>query len=78
MAHIDPLSLPFASWQEGLFALAGALSDPEREKIIMARLQATADKNPIGLKEICALAPGTLGTGWRLGSATTALAFRPR
>src|SRR5262245_8509358 len=56
VASIEPLSLPFASWQEGLFALADGLSDPAREKIIVARLEATAAKNPIGLKEICALA----------------------
>jgi hypothetical protein len=50
------LPLPFPSWQEGLFALADGLSDPAREKIIVARLEATAAKHPIGLKEICALA----------------------
>jgi hypothetical protein len=54
VASIDPH--PFASWQEGLFVLSDALSDPTREKIIVARLEATATKNPIGLKEICALA----------------------
>jgi hypothetical protein len=36
--------------------LADGLSDPAREKIIVARLEATAAKNPIALKEICALA----------------------
>jgi hypothetical protein len=56
VASIASLPLPFASWQEGLFALADGLSDPAREKIIVARLEATAAKNPIGLKEICALA----------------------
>jgi hypothetical protein len=56
VASIDPLPLPFASWQEGLFALAEALSDRAREKIIVAHLEATAAKNPLGLKEICALA----------------------
>jgi hypothetical protein len=56
VASIDPLPLPFASWQEGLFALADGLSDPGREKIMVARLEATAAKSPIGLKEICALA----------------------
>jgi hypothetical protein len=56
MTPVDPLRLPFAAWREGLFVLADALSDPAREKIIVARLEATAAKNPIGLKEICALA----------------------
>jgi hypothetical protein len=56
VASIDRLPLPFASWQEGLFALADGLSDPAREKIIVVRLEATAAKHPIGLKEICALA----------------------
>jgi hypothetical protein len=56
VASIDRLPLPFASWQEGLFALADGLSDPAREKIIVARLEATAAKQPIGLKDICALA----------------------
>jgi hypothetical protein len=44
-----------APWQEGLFALADGLSDPAREKIIVTRLEATAAKHPIGMKEICAL-----------------------
>jgi hypothetical protein len=56
MASIDPLPLPFASWREGLFALSEALSDPARERIIVARLEATAAKKPVDLKEICALA----------------------
>ncbi len=56
MASIDRLPLPFASWQEGLFALADGLSDPAREKIIVVRLEATAATHPVGLKEICALA----------------------
>jgi hypothetical protein len=56
VASIDRLPLPFASWQEGLLALADGLSDPAREKIIVARLEATAAKHPISLKEICALA----------------------
>jgi hypothetical protein len=37
-------------------ALVDGLSDPEREKIIVARLELTAAKRPIGWKEICALA----------------------
>jgi hypothetical protein len=41
---------------EGLFALADGLPDPVREKVIVARLEATAAKHPIGSKEICALA----------------------
>jgi hypothetical protein len=53
---MDTLPLPFATWQEGLFALSEALSDPAREKIMIARLEATAAKHPVGLKEICALA----------------------
>lgn len=56
MASIDPLSQPFASWQEGLLALAEALPDPSREKIIVARLEATTIKKSVSLKEICALA----------------------
>jgi hypothetical protein len=56
VASIDTLPLPFASWQEGLFAMADGLSDPTREKIIVARLEATAAKSAVGLKEICALA----------------------
>ena len=56
MASIDRLPIPFANWQEGLFALADGLSDPAREKIIVARLESTAAKHPIGLKEICSLA----------------------
>jgi hypothetical protein len=56
MSSVDSLRLPFATWQEGLFALADALRDPAREKIVVARLEATAAKNTVGLKEICALA----------------------
>jgi hypothetical protein len=56
MASIDPLPLAFASWQEGLFALADGLSDGAREKIIVARLEATVAETPIGLKEVCAFA----------------------
>jgi hypothetical protein len=56
VASVDRLPIPFASWQEGLSALADGLSDPVREKIIVARLESTAAKHPIGLKEICALA----------------------
>jgi hypothetical protein len=36
--------------------LTTALSGPGRERIIVARLEATAAKNGISLKEICALA----------------------
>jgi hypothetical protein len=56
VATVDTLSLPFATWQEGLLALADALQDPNREKIIAARLEATAAQNGIGPTEICALA----------------------
>jgi hypothetical protein len=56
MAAIDPLYLPFPSWEEGLLMLTAALSDPDREKIIVARLEATAVKNGSNLKDICALA----------------------
>ena len=56
MATIDSLALPFSRWQEGLLALAAALSDPEREAIMIARLEATAAEHGISSKEICALA----------------------
>ena len=56
MATVDTLSLPFATWQEGLLALAAALQDPNREKIVIARLEATAAQIGIGPMEVCALA----------------------
>jgi hypothetical protein len=56
VATIDALTLPFSTWQEGLLALADALDDPNREKIIVARLEATAAQIGIGPKEVCALA----------------------
>jgi hypothetical protein len=56
MVSINSLPLPFASWQEGLLALTEGLSDPGREKIIVARLEATAAKKPVSPKDICALA----------------------
>jgi hypothetical protein len=56
LATIDALSLPFATWQEGLLALAAALQDPNREKIVVARLEATATQIGIGPMEVCALA----------------------
>jgi hypothetical protein len=37
VASIDPLPRPFATWHEGLVALAESLSDPAHEKIIVAR-----------------------------------------
>jgi hypothetical protein len=43
VASIDPH--PFASWQEGLFVLSDALSDPTREKIIVARLEADQQRS---------------------------------
>jgi hypothetical protein len=54
LASIDALSLPFATWQEGLLALAAALQDPNREKIVAARLEATAALIGIGPMEVCA------------------------
>jgi len=56
VATIDALTLPFVTWQEGLLALADALEDPDREKIIVARLEATAAQISIGPKQVCALA----------------------
>ena len=56
MANVDALSVPFATWREGLIALADALLDPDREKIIVARLEATAAQIGFGPKEVCALA----------------------
>lgn len=56
MATVDTLSLPFATWQEGLLALAAALQDPNREKIVVARLEATAAQIGIGPMEVCTLA----------------------
>jgi hypothetical protein len=56
VATIGALTLPYATWQEGLLALADALKDPNREKIIVARLEATAAQIGIGPKEVCALA----------------------
>src|SRR5882672_8710613 len=56
VATVDTLSLPFATWQDGLLALADALQDPDREKIVVARLEATAGQIEIGPAEVCALA----------------------
>jgi hypothetical protein len=56
VATVDTLSLPFATWQEGLLALAAALQDSNREKIVVARLEATATQIGIGPMEVCALA----------------------
>jgi hypothetical protein len=56
VASVNPLPLAFESWQEGLLTLTGALADPGREKIIVARLEATIAKKGISLREICALA----------------------
>ena len=56
MATIDGLSLPFATWQEGLLAFADALGEANREKIMVARLEATTERIDVGPKEICALA----------------------
>lgn len=53
---IQTLSLPFTSWREGLLALAGALEDPHRERIVVERLEATAAKIGIGPRDICSLA----------------------
>ena len=53
---IQTLSLPFPSWREGLLALAGALEDPHRERIVVERLEATAAKIGIGRRDICSLA----------------------
>ena len=56
MSSIKRLPLPFASWREGLLILAAALTDPNREKIIVARLESSGTKVALGLREICALA----------------------
>jgi hypothetical protein len=32
MVNVETLSVPFATWQEGLLALAGALQDPGQER----------------------------------------------
>jgi hypothetical protein len=56
VATVDTLSLPFATWQEGLLSLAAALQEPDREKIVVARLEATAAQIGIGPMEVCALA----------------------
>jgi hypothetical protein len=53
---IQTLSRPFSSWREGLLALAGALEDPHRERIVVERLEATAAKIGIGPRDICSLA----------------------
>jgi hypothetical protein len=53
---VDALSIPFGTWQEGLLALADALQDPNREQIIVTRLEATAARIAIGPKEVCTLA----------------------
>jgi hypothetical protein len=56
VSTIDALSLPFATWQEGLLALATALQDSDHEKIIVSRLEVTAAQIGIGPLEVCALA----------------------
>jgi len=53
---VETLSLPFSSWRDGLLALASALGDPHRERIIVERLEATAARILIGPRDICALA----------------------
>ncbi|QHO77834.1 hypothetical protein ACH79_39765 [Bradyrhizobium sp. CCBAU 051011] len=52
----ETLSLPFPSWREGLLALASALKDPDRERIVVDRLETTAANIRIGPREICSLA----------------------
>jgi hypothetical protein len=56
LESVETLSSPFATWQEGLLRLAAALGDASLEKIIVARLEATAAKNGTNLRNICALA----------------------
>ncbi|WP_316191873.1 MULTISPECIES: hypothetical protein [unclassified Bradyrhizobium] len=53
---IETLPLPFQSWREGLLGLADGLRDPTRERIIVARLEATAKGIKIGPREIYSLA----------------------
>lgn len=53
---IETLSLPFSSWREGLLALAGAIEDPHRERIVVDRLEATAARIGIKPRDICSLA----------------------
>lgn len=52
---VETLSLPFSSWREGLLALAGALQDPDRERIVVDRLEMTAASIGIGPRDICSL-----------------------
>lgn len=53
---IEVLSQPFTSWREGLLALAGALQDPARERIVVERLETTAAAIKVGPKEVYSLA----------------------
>jgi len=53
---VETLSLPFSSWRDGLLALSGALEDPDRERIVVDRLETTAVSIGIGPREICSLA----------------------
>jgi hypothetical protein len=53
---VDALLLPFDTWREGLLALAAVLDDPDREKIILARLEATASMTKITPMDLFALA----------------------
>jgi hypothetical protein len=53
---VETLSIPFSSWREGLLALAGALEDPDRERIVVDRLETTAASIGIEPQDICSLA----------------------
>ena len=50
------LSRPFDSWNDGLIALCDALPDVDREKIIVARLEATVAKIALTPNDVVALA----------------------
>lgn len=39
---VETLSLPFPSWRWGPLALVSALEDPDRERIVVDRPEATA------------------------------------
>lgn len=53
---VETLSLPFGSWREGLLALADALQDPARERIVVERLKTTSTAIQVGPREIYSLA----------------------
>jgi hypothetical protein len=50
------LSRPFETWSEGLLNLCDALKDPDREKIVASRLEATAETTGATAQQVCSLA----------------------